>query len=167
MQATRDASGTTTVTLRFEDWGKAVAVAAPPADQLDPTPGIEQAQVAAFKDTELYMPKAIPAGWKLVRAVVLPAEETKEDCAQVELQYADPASPGRNYLSLYQFPIGCLLPFDGEPFAAGAYRGYGRSSKEEGTLVQITVGATTLQAKTTLSLQELAALLKNLTRLKL
>jgi hypothetical protein len=165
--ATRDDSGTLTVTLRFADWGSRVDVAAPPADQVVANSAINAEKVAAFTDAPLYMPKTLPPGWKLVRADVLSEDETTEGCAQVALRYADPAAPESRYLSLYEFPVGYLLPFDGKPFTAGKYRGYHRSTPEGDTLVQMTVGGTTLQAQTTLSVQELAALLQNLAQLRL
>lgn len=171
VQVTRDeVSGTTTITLRFTEWGKFV-VAAPPAEQIDPTPGIHEAEIAAFEDSALYMPRQLPAGWKLLRAGVLAEEETVEGCAQVELEYGPTDGPSHARLSLYEFPNSCAQALGGErvqPFSAGAYRGFGRSSDEEGTVVQVTVGVTTIQASSPrLSLDEVAALLRDLVRLKL
>jgi hypothetical protein len=171
VQVTRDGrAGTSTVTLRFTDWGTNVAVAPPPADQVDPTPAIDEEGIAAFTESALYMPKTLPKGWKLVRAVVLAEGETVEGCAQVELEFGVLDGPDSGGLTLYEFPNSCSQPLDGEgvaPFTAGRYRGFGRSSEAEGTVVQITVGITTLQATThELTLQELAAVLKDLVPLK-
>jgi hypothetical protein len=108
------------------------------------------------------MPKALPAGWELVRAGVLAAADTEEGCAQAELAYEDQAHGRTGYLYLYEFPRACADPPDGDsaPFTAGSYQGF--SASADGPYVQITVGQTTVQAVTDLSRDRLAQTLSAL-----
>jgi hypothetical protein len=168
-QVTKGSGTTVTTTLEFTGWGDDVAIALPNDNQIDPTPGIEEERIAAWKDAPLYKPRAIPAGWVFDGADVLPEEVTTEGCKQVELDYEDPTDPDNGYISLYEFPVSCAEPFNGEgvvPFTAGPYAGFAQAD-EEGALVQITVGKTTLQAETDLPLDALKQVLANLVPLNL
>jgi hypothetical protein len=159
-----------TTDVSYTDWGSTIAIAEPQAGEIDPTPGIEEEKISAWEDAPLVMPKAIPAGWELSYADILSADETTEGCAEVEIDYEDVEDPDASYLYLYEFPNSCAKPFGGEgvfPFTAGPYRGFGKTSPEEGSLVQITVGGTTLQADSDLTIAELARVLSNLVPLNL
>lgn len=135
---------------------------------VEPGAAISEATIAAWEGSPLVMPKTVPAGWTLVYADVLPAPETIEGCHQFELNYEDPDSDA-GFLDLYQFPNACAQPFTGggvTPFAAGEHRGFGRYSPDGGTLVQITVGPSTVQAHSDLSLAELTTVLAEFVALK-
>ena len=170
VQHTAAAGADITTTLRFKDWGRPVKIAEPSAEQIDPTPGIDEEELAAWDDSPLYMPKGIPVGWTFDGAGIAPADSTAEGCDEVELDYGDPSDPDAGYLTIYEFPVSCAKSFSGPgvtPFTAGPYSGFA-SSDEDGTLVQMTVnGKTTLQAETDLSRADLAVILKDLIPLNL
>lgn len=162
-------SGSVSADYEFKDWGQAVRIAAPPKNDLDPTPGIEEEDVAAFKDAKLFMPRGIPAGWVLDGASVLPKEQTAENCEQVELDYIDPDDPDAGFLYLYELPKKCadLTPPRGaSAFKAGRYSGYA-DEDQDGAMVQIVVGDTVVQAETDLPLDGLARILADLVPLDL
>ncbi|MEY2569573.1 MAG: hypothetical protein QOE35_4102 [Actinomycetota bacterium] len=162
-------TGTVTADYHFTDWGKRVQVAAPPSSQLDPTPGIEEEDVAAFRDAKLLMPRGIPAGWVLEGASVVPKDQTEEGCAQVEIDYTDPNNADAGYLSLYELPKSCANltgPRGSKPFKAGRSTGYAQED-ETGALAQIVVGDTVVQADTDLPLDGLARVLADLVPLNL
>lgn len=157
-----------TTRLEFTDWtDKTVAIAAPTPAQLDTQPPIARAKLASFKTAALVMPKTLPSGWELVRADVLPAADTQEGCAQAELAYEDQASGDTGFLYLYELPKACTAAPEGAvlPFTAGNYSGF--SAEADGPYVQITVGNTTVQAVTDLSLERLARTLSELVPLAL
>jgi hypothetical protein len=149
---------------RFSRWGTAVTVAAPPKAELDPTPFIDEEDLAAFKDAPVLQPRGIPAGWVLDGAFVLSADETAEGCRQVELDYTDPDNPDAGYLTIYQLPVACAdlaRPEGSAPFAAGRWSGYIDES-DGGSTAQIVVGATVVQAETDLPSDALARVLSDL-----
>ena len=118
-------------TIRFSDWGAAVRIAEPTADQVDPTPGLEEEAIAAWKGVSLYMPKAIPVGWALDYADVLPADDTVEGCEQVEIDISpvdvDFSADEFPYLWIYLLPTSCAEDFTGpgvKAFRAGPYSGF-------------------------------------------
>lgn len=165
----RGEGGNVTADYRFTKWGGPVTVAAPAASDLDPTPLIEEEDIAEFKAAKLFQPRGIPAGWVLDAASVLPKEMTAENCEQVELDYIDPEDPDSGYLSLFQLPKSCaeLTPPRGaEPFKAGRYTGYVEEGPD-GALAQIVVGDTVVQADTDLPLDGLARILADLIPLDL
>ncbi|MEY2475018.1 MAG: hypothetical protein QOG87_333 [Actinomycetota bacterium] len=154
---------------RFTGWGRQVEVAAPATADLDPTPGIEEEEIAAFKDAPLLQPRGIPAGWVLDFAGVLPEEMTAEGCEQVELDYIEPDDPDKGYLTLYELPKSCAdlePPRGAEAFQAGRYSGFVDESRD-GVLAQIVVGDTVVQAETDLPLDALARILADLVPLNL
>jgi hypothetical protein len=131
-------------------------------------PKVYLAQIASWDDSDLVMPASVPDGWSLTFAGILPASETKEGCDQVELDYEDPNDKDRGFLYLYEFPNKYAKPLpNGSPFTAGAYSGATRYSDEEGLVAQITVGETTVQATTDLSVAELRFVLEALAPLDL
>lgn len=159
----------TTTTLRYRDWDADVSVAAPLASELDTTPGIDEEAVAAWRATALVMPKTLPRGWSLTYADLLPAAETAEGCNQFELRY-EAAGEAPGYLNLYQFPQSCAQPPAGPdviPFRAGKYEGVGLQTPDNGSLAQITVGSSAVQADTDLSLDELSTILDEFVPLRL
>jgi hypothetical protein len=162
--------GTAHADYRFTRWGSAVEVAAPPQADLDPTPGIEEEEIAAFKDVEqLYQPRGIPEGWVLDFAGILPADMSAEGCDQVELDYIEPNDPDVGYMTIFQLPKSCAeldLPRGAEPFQAGRYSGYADDSRD-GLLAQIVVGNTVVQADTDLPLDAVARILADLVPLNL
>jgi hypothetical protein len=161
------AEATITNRLQFAEWGADdIAVAAPPAAQIDATPPVAAAKLAALK-TALVMPQRVPAGWELVRAGVLSATDTEEGCAQAELAYEDQAHDKAGYLYLYEFPRACSAAPEGgtTPFAAGDYRGFRATAGDP--YVQITVGETIVQAVSDLSPTALAQTLSGLVPLAL
>jgi hypothetical protein len=89
-------------------------VVAPSADQLDPTPDIDEEELAAFADTPLVAPAAPPVGTQLRSVLVLPAERTLEGCPQVQLVYADGADVDN--LVVFLLPQTCALAYDDTPY---------------------------------------------------
>ena len=166
---TRSDAQTVTTTLRYRDWNVDVDVQEPSAAELDPTPRIDEAAIAAWNATSPLMPKTLPRGWKLVYADVLGAAQTAEGCAQLELRYESPGAD-EGYLYLYQFPLSCARSLSGpdvRSFRAGTYEGFGLMSADGVALAQITVRSTAVQADSTLSLAELVTILDEFVPLKL
>jgi hypothetical protein len=106
--------------VTYSDYGLVTAsdVAAPDESQVDPTPWVDEEALVAFRDTELIMPSAPPAGLVLVGAHILDAGFTPEGCPQMELAYDSPPDrpPGDRYLTLYVLPKDCATTFDPTPF---------------------------------------------------
>src|SRR5207245_2402047 len=73
------------IDYRWSKWGESVVIEAPTAAEIDATPDIAEEKVAAFKDAPLFQPAALPKGWVLNGADVLSADETDENCAEVEV----------------------------------------------------------------------------------
>jgi hypothetical protein len=162
------AEATISSRVQFAHWGEpGIDVAAPAADQVDTTPSVGRANLAAFKTAPLLMPKTLPSGWELVSTGVLPATDTQEGCAQAELAYEDQTRGDAGYLYLYEFAHSCAAPAgeDATPFTAGNYNGFAAS--QDGPYVQITVGTTTVQAVSDLPHDQLAATLSGLVPLAL
>jgi hypothetical protein len=162
------AEASITTKMEFTDWtDKTIRIAAPAPELLDQTPPVARAKLASFKTAALVMPKTLPSGWELVRADVLPANDTQEGCAQAELAYEDQARGDTGFLYLYELPKSCVAAPEGAvlPFTAGNYNGF--SAEADGPYVQITVGNTTVQAVTDLSLEELSQTLSELVPLVL
>jgi hypothetical protein len=161
--------GSVVADYQFRDWGQTVDVAAPAEADRDPTPGLEEEDIAAYKRAKLYQPRGIPAGWILEAAGVLPRQFTVEDCDQVELDYIDPDDPDAGYLTLYLLPKSCAdldPPRGSQPFNAGRYTGF-IEEDPSGALAQIVVGDTVVQAETDLPADGLARILADLIPLNL
>jgi hypothetical protein len=168
-QVVTRSEATITDRLQFTEWGvRADAITAPPASQVDATPAIAAAKLAAFKTAPLLMPGALPAGWELVRADVLSAADTQEGCAQAELAYEDQRRVDAGFLSLYELPRSCAKRPGGEttPFVAGKYNGF--AARTAGVLyVQITEGETVVQTISDMAPAKLAQTLSGLVPLAL
>jgi hypothetical protein len=162
--------GSVIADYQFNDWGKGVQIAAPAPDDRDPTPGLEEEDIAEYgKRTKLYQPRGVPAGWILESAGVLPKQATVEGCDQVEIDYTDPDDPDAGYLYLYLLPKSCAdldAPRGSRPFTAGRYAGY-IEEDPSGALAQIVVGDTVVQAETDLPSDGLARILADLIPLNL
>ncbi len=108
---------------------------------------------------------ASPSGGVLDFADVIPAEDTLEECDQVEVDYIDPDDEEAGYLYLFQLPVTCAdpkPPAGAQPFRAGANRGWITVDPEDGVQAQLVVGRTVLQADTDLVPAELARVLAQL-----
>ena len=150
----------------FSRWGTAVKVDRPNPSEIDPTPGIDEEDLAEWDDAPLYSLRSIPRGWVLEGAYIVAAEESAQDCEQVALDYVDPNDPEAGYLYLYEVPIDCEgldteAPRGSDPFSAGRYTGWIDES-EDGTFALVTIGDTAVQAETDLDAASLAALLATL-----
>jgi hypothetical protein len=88
-------SFTSTMDLRFTDWGAPVTIEAPDSAAIDPTPGIAENDLADFDATALYGLRRLPAGYELLGADVWTSEEDADleagDCPEVSLSYGSPA----------------------------------------------------------------------------
>ncbi len=159
------------VVYKFSRWNGRVTIEAPKKADLDPTPFIDEEAVAEYQDVPLYQPAAIPEGWVLDFADVLPAEETPEGCDQVEIDYVDPEDEVAGFMYIYLFPTACAFgaPGGSEEFVAGPYRGFVEEDPEfPGELfVEIDVDGTTVQVDTDLSVEALMQVLSNLVPLDL
>jgi hypothetical protein len=93
-------------------------VVAPAADEIDPTPWVDEQGLAAFDDTELVVPAAAPTGLALLGAHVLPAGMTLEGCPQVALDYDAPPGeePGDRFVTIFLLSKACATSFDPTPF---------------------------------------------------
>lgn len=152
-------------TVNYTDWGKPVAIAAPDASRIDPTPDVEEADLQAFTAAPLYLPASLPEGWEVTWGEVLSAEDSGDDCEQVELDFEDPDSDEDRYVYLYEMPTSCApaLEDDMVPFRAGSYVGGVSTDEDDYTWVQIKIDdKTTIQADTTLPPAEIATLLATL-----
>jgi hypothetical protein len=81
--------------IRFTRWGEPVSFAVPPASAVDPTPGVDEDDIAAFAAFPLYGLRRLPTGFELENAAVTTATEDASpadgDCAEVDLSYGSPA----------------------------------------------------------------------------
>jgi hypothetical protein len=158
-----------TTTLHYSNWNEPQQIAAPPREQIDPTPSVDEEAIAAFKDAPLYMPRGIPDGWAFSAARVFDADETTEGCREAMLGYENPNDPNAGYLEIYQFPLSCERPMTGSgvvAFSPGGHAGTAQTG-DEGSFAQIHVGKTVVQAETDLSLEDLGAVLETLVPLNL
>jgi hypothetical protein len=89
-------------------------IVAPSPELIDPTPYIDEEDLAAFADTPLVAPATPPTGMALRSVLVLSTEQTLEGCPQVQLEYAD--DTGLDALVIYLLPQDCAEAFDGAPF---------------------------------------------------
>ena len=153
------------VDFRFSGWGDVVDIAAPDESDIDPTPSVEEERVAGFADAPLLQPAGIPERWVLDFGDVIPADDTAEECDQVELDYVDPDDEDGGYLYLYELPLTCAdlqPPAGSQPFQAGPNRGWVVADPEEGVTAQIRVDRTVLNVDTDLVPAELARVLGQL-----
>lgn len=157
--------------VRFSRWSEPVKLAAPSPDQIDPTPGIEEEALAAFKATPLVQPVAIPAGWVLDSALVVDAGEEDGACPEVEIFYTDPENPDGEFLDLYQSPASCAdlsVAPGSSTFRAGTATGTLAPDEGDGILVGvIVVGSTAVAFETDLDQATLSAVLGDLRPLDL
>ncbi len=158
-----------TTTLKLK-WGGKVTIDAPGEDELDETPGINEAALNSFKDSEILVPAAIPAGWLLDYADVLSAEETTEGCPEASIGYGNPDDPEGGYLDLYLFSSECegYDPDGGigsEEFTPGrATEGYISGSDSDGTFAQFVIDGTVVQADTDLTPEEFKQVISSLVK---
>jgi hypothetical protein len=152
--------------VRFSRWSRPVTLAAPAPDQIDPTPGIEEEAVAAFKAAPLFQPVAIPAGWVLDTAMVTDPGGEDGSCPEVEVFYTDPDNPDGAYLDLYESPASCAdlsVAAGSSTFSAGPATGSVAPDQGDGILTGVLVrGSTALSFETDMDLATLAAVLGDL-----
>jgi hypothetical protein len=104
--------------------------------------------VAGYTDASVYQPKAVPKGWKLDLAEVVPPELTAEVCEQAHTVYALPSAPIEEFIETFQFPTACANPNalqNPQPLTVGPYQGQifvgdliGAQFDANGTTVQVT-----------------------------
>lgn len=156
------------VDLRFSDWGKRIDLSEPAASEIDPTPDLEEEALANFKEAPLLMPAALPDGWRITYADVIPAAETAENCRQAEIDFDDPDDPDGRYLWIYEMAPACgeeTVPKGAKPFVAGGRAGWYRLEDIEGAEVlvgNLRVGDTLLAFETDLEPADLAVVLGDL-----
>lgn len=81
-------------TLRFSGWGQPVQIAAPSRGEVDVTPGVDEEDLAAFREFPLLAPKSPPAGMVLESAYVQEEDPEIESCPSVDLAYGTESPPG-------------------------------------------------------------------------
>jgi hypothetical protein len=81
-------------TLRFSGWGEPVVVEAPDPASVDPTPGIDEEDLAEFRAFPVVAPADPPAGMFLEYATVTDEDAEEETCASAELSYGTRAPDG-------------------------------------------------------------------------
>jgi hypothetical protein len=155
-----------TADYRLSAWDRPVRVEAPPEGEIDPTPLVDEAELAAFTAAPLLQPAGIPEGWEFDGAYVIPEEETAEGCEQVGVDYIDPDDPDSGYLYLFEMPTSCAdlePPSDAAPFVVGPASGWIQFDEDEGfSYAQVVLGRTVVQADTDLAPADLAAVLAEL-----
>jgi len=168
------------VNLDIERWNGDLSIEAPDDADIDPTPNLDEEDIAAYDAAALFQPRSIPAGWALEYAAVLPEGEFGLDeevaCDQVDLYFVDQATfesieeeavpVESTYLDLFEFPTSCAedRPVGADDFTAGTYTGW--LENEDGYLYgQITVGDTVVEFSTDLSEEALATILADLVAL--
>lgn len=87
---------TSTYDVQLSGWNKPVTIAKPGAETIDPTPGIDEQDLAAFNAMPLLAPGKVPAGYELtgahVSTSVADASPADGNCPEVDLDYANPAA---------------------------------------------------------------------------
>jgi hypothetical protein len=156
------------VTMAFTQWGAKVRVAAPSANEIDLTPGINEEALAAYRNSTLMIPASIPQGWEVDYADVISQEDSEEGCEQAEIDI-DPIdsdySEDAPYLYVYSLPATCTDGSAGDgarPFVVGGRRG-NIATDEAGSFAEIPVDAkTVIQIDTNLSAAEVMKVVGNL-----
>ncbi len=153
---------------RFVRWNGKVKIETPKRADLDPTPFIDEDAIAEYTDAALYQPGAIPEGWVVDLADVLPPEQTGGTCDEVEVDYVDPEDESAGYLYIYMYPAACALGAlpGSEEFVAGPYRGFSYED-EFGVYYELDVNGTWLEIDTDLPADVLMQMLSNLVPLDL
>lgn len=158
----REGDAVADFTVTYADLGAVTddQVAAPPEDQIDQTPWMEEEAVTEFAEAPIVAPSALPGGLVLVGAKVLDVGETREGCTQVELDY-DTEPVDRPDRPLVVFVLGqtCSVGFDAAPFdeVLGGFPARGGG-------YEVLVGTSVVQLSTsTLDRAELDALAASLT----
>lgn len=158
-------SGTDTervkIDVQFSRWGEPVDIAAPPRREVDPTPMVDEDDIAAFTATPLLAPRTLPAGFELLTAEVYAEEDDEdlEECAAVNLEYGNGdeleafyAEPDDDYpatldisLTAASCEYGEALE-DGSPIRLGRQTGTiargGGDEFEYATTIEVVMGAT-------------------------
>ncbi|MGQ0804580.1 MAG: hypothetical protein ACT4PI_12060 [Actinomycetota bacterium] len=168
------------VNVEIERWNDDLRIEAPADADIDPTPNLDEEDIAAYDAAALFQPRLIPTGWVLQTATIIPEGEFGLDeeagCDQVDLYFTNEAlfesvdeedvPLGATYLDLFEFPTSCAedRPRGADDFTAGTYTGW--FEDEEGYLYgQIAVGDTVIEFSTDLSEEALAAILADLVAL--
>ncbi len=76
--------------LKFSAWGSSLAIDAPASADVDPTPGIDEDDLAAFRAFPVLAPRALPKGMVLHGATVASEDAEEESCNAVDLGYGRP-----------------------------------------------------------------------------
>lgn len=150
------------------DWGPA-DVEPPAEDDIDPTPAIEEEAIADFEDAPLFQLGAVPEGWVLAFAGIIPEDLSAEGCEQLDLEYTDPEDEVAGYLSLYALPARCQdpePPSDAVPVRTALGAGWAEVDGSS-TFVVLFIGETAVQVDTDLPVDEVVALLERLEPLDL
>jgi hypothetical protein len=169
-------------TLRFSGWGDPLAVDAPDPAAVDPTPGIDEDDLTAFRAFPVLAPTTLPAGMVLEYATVTEEDADEETCASAELSYGTRAPDGEPedddappaFLRVTVRSAACpwadeLGSFFGEsgdatPVQVGAHQGELRELRVPGDEpaggmvdVQFTVDGVTVSAESDLSSEQVIA----------
>lgn len=128
-------------------------VPSPDGSLIDPTPWLEEEELATFTDATLVAPAPPPEGFVLSGAIVLDEFETTEGCREVELDYVEADDPVDGHLvQLFVFDKTCGNQFDPTPFDETTG---GVPSRYDGA--ELLVGATIVQVLPTQSRFDLEA----------
>ncbi len=169
----RDEDEADTTAVDFDHWNGTVSIEEPAGADVDPTPFIDEEDVAAYDDAALFQPRVIPEGWVLDSANVLADFSFEGDevggCDTVSITFFDPEDEeGSGYLSLYLAPASCASerPGSADDFVAGPNAGW--IELEEGFATGVlTVGSTVVQFDSGLSDVDLTTILADLVPLDL
>lgn len=128
-------SASADVTVSFSDWGADLVVEAPPADNIDRTPWIQEEALATTDPTLVVAPATLPPGLALSGISVVADDPEWDTCAGVQLTYSseeervlfseegepstdqlDALYSDLDYLNVGTSSLSCALEVDETPF---------------------------------------------------
>jgi len=147
---------------RFTSIGGDVTIAVPPVDQQDPTPYVNDEDLAAFDGPAPLGLGGVPTGWEFGGAYVTP--DPASGCPSATVDYEDVDDPIGSYLWIDVFDGECAAEPTGEPISAPGFSG-GVDDLGDGALGALLLspdGSVAVAVSTDLALADLEAVLATL-----
>ena len=172
--SSKEDDATEEIDIALRDVGAAIALEAPSADHVDPTPWIEEEDLRAMDDVTPVFATDLPDGFVLQSASVeTDPEISTYGCGDLWLEYGepmpddfdltsvDPASfEDIGYISLHVVPASCAVKDDASPFDEMVG---GRPSRSSGMyMLEVQVGDVVVMVDTTLEDAQLEPLVAGL-----
>lgn len=159
------------VEVRFRDWGSPIEIGLPSRDDVDETPWLDEDKVReTATGLGLLWPTAIPKGWELTdvgtRPAVAVVGEPVTGCDAVSIGWnetlpdeaPDEAREDGGYLHVDLLPAGCIPNGDATPDEPIGPTGVPTRAVD----AEVEVGKTLIRATSSLSAQDLEAVLASL-----